>query len=85
MLNSTNNIDTGKWQEFVLDEVQSDHEKLVFKRNFYSSNLIIFCLNLSCSDNELPLSSIGTTNNIYTEKWQDIMLNNIQSNMEKYI
>lgn len=87
MLNSTNNnIDTGKWQEFVLDGIQSDNEKLVFKRNFYSSNfIIIICLNLSCSDNELPLSSIGTTNNIYTEKWRDIILNNIQSNMEKYI
>lgn len=45
----------------------------------------MFCLNFSCSDNELPLSSIGTTNNIDAGKCQDVIVNNIQSNLKKYI
>jgi len=63
------NVDTEKLQEFVLDEIQSDHEKWVLKHKFYFNNLMMSCLNFSCSDSELPLSSIGTSNNIDTKKW----------------
>lgn len=39
MLNSNNNnVDSEKWQEIVLDEIQSDIEKWVLLHNFDFNN-----------------------------------------------